>query len=83
MNGRWVELVLFAPLPIILPLPSLPNTLHTMSTELFDYIQAIKPSLGDEQRARVGLLIIHYITLLVSVISWLTNGLDRSLVCIV
>ncbi|KAJ1307608.1 hypothetical protein OPQ81_001703 [Rhizoctonia solani] len=34
-----------------------------MSTELFDYIQAIKPSLGDEKRSRIGLLLIHYITL--------------------
>ncbi|KAJ1307624.1 hypothetical protein OPQ81_001721 [Rhizoctonia solani] len=34
-----------------------------MSTELFDYIKAIKPSLGDEKRSRIGLLLIHYITL--------------------
>ncbi|KAG8723228.1 hypothetical protein FRC11_002520, partial [Ceratobasidium sp. 423] len=34
-----------------------------MSSELFDYIQTIKPSFGDEKRAKVGLLLIHYITL--------------------
>ncbi|KAH7341699.1 hypothetical protein B0J17DRAFT_704270 [Rhizoctonia solani] len=34
-----------------------------MSTELFDYIQAIKPSLGDEKRAKIGLMVMHYITL--------------------
>ncbi|KAG8731436.1 hypothetical protein FRC11_004171 [Ceratobasidium sp. 423] len=31
-------------------------------SELFDFIQAIKPSCGDEKRAKIGLL-IHYITL--------------------
>ncbi|KDN48646.1 hypothetical protein RSAG8_02633, partial [Rhizoctonia solani AG-8 WAC10335] len=34
-----------------------------MSAALFDFIQTIKPSLGDEKRAKIGLLIIHYITL--------------------
>ncbi|KDN48738.1 hypothetical protein RSAG8_02725, partial [Rhizoctonia solani AG-8 WAC10335] len=34
-----------------------------MSAALFDFIQTIKPSLGDEERAKIGLLIIHYITL--------------------
>ncbi|KAH7335585.1 hypothetical protein B0J17DRAFT_720129 [Rhizoctonia solani] len=34
-----------------------------MSTELFDYIQVVKPSLGDAKSAKLGLLIIHYITL--------------------
>ncbi|EUC54589.1 hypothetical protein RSOL_057860 [Rhizoctonia solani AG-3 Rhs1AP] len=34
-----------------------------MSVALFDFIQAIKPSLGDEKRAKIGLLLIHYITL--------------------
>ncbi|KAG8754569.1 hypothetical protein FRC11_006591, partial [Ceratobasidium sp. 423] len=39
-----------------------------MPSELFDFIQAIKPSCGDEKRAKIGLLLIHYITLAVSVI---------------
>ncbi|KAG8751104.1 hypothetical protein FRC11_009722, partial [Ceratobasidium sp. 423] len=34
-----------------------------MSAELFDYLQAIKPSYGDAKRAKVGLILIHYITL--------------------
>ncbi|KDN45638.1 hypothetical protein RSAG8_04722, partial [Rhizoctonia solani AG-8 WAC10335] len=34
-----------------------------MSTELFDYIQLVKPSLSDEKRAKIGLLMMHYITL--------------------
>ncbi|GAB1527072.1 hypothetical protein RhiTH_010247 [Rhizoctonia solani] len=34
-----------------------------MSSELFDYIEAVKPSLGDAKRAKVGLILIHYITL--------------------
>ncbi|KEP50686.1 hypothetical protein V565_075540 [Rhizoctonia solani 123E] len=34
-----------------------------MSVALFDYIQAVKPSFGDEKRAKIGLLLIHYITL--------------------
>ncbi|KAF8671679.1 hypothetical protein RHS04_08165 [Rhizoctonia solani] len=39
-------------------------TLYTnMSSELFDYIEAVKPSLGDAKRAKVGLILIHYITL--------------------
>ena len=51
-----------------------------MSSELLDYIHAVKPSLSDEKRAKIGLLLIHYITLTVSVISWLASRLDRSLV---
>ncbi|KAJ1307691.1 hypothetical protein OPQ81_001782 [Rhizoctonia solani] len=34
-----------------------------MSTELFDYIQAVKPSLGDAERTKISLLLMHYITL--------------------
>ncbi|CAE6483060.1 unnamed protein product [Rhizoctonia solani] len=34
-----------------------------MSTELFDYIQLVKPSLSDEKRAKIGMLVMHYITL--------------------
>ncbi|KAJ1307610.1 hypothetical protein OPQ81_001705 [Rhizoctonia solani] len=34
-----------------------------MSSELLDYIQAVKPSLGDAKRAKIGLLLMHYITL--------------------
>ncbi|CAE6413889.1 unnamed protein product [Rhizoctonia solani] len=34
-----------------------------MSTEFFDFIQVIKPSLGDNQRAKIGLILMHYITL--------------------
>ncbi|EUC54592.1 hypothetical protein RSOL_057890 [Rhizoctonia solani AG-3 Rhs1AP] len=34
-----------------------------MSSELFDYIHAVKPSFSDEKRAKVGLLVMHYITL--------------------
>ncbi|KAG8728771.1 hypothetical protein FRC11_010232, partial [Ceratobasidium sp. 423] len=34
-----------------------------MSSELFDYILDIKPSFDDEKRAKIGLLLIHYMTL--------------------
>ncbi|EUC54532.1 hypothetical protein RSOL_055890 [Rhizoctonia solani AG-3 Rhs1AP] len=34
-----------------------------MSAELFDYIHAVKPSLSDEKRAKIGMLLTHYITL--------------------
>ncbi|CAE6379746.1 unnamed protein product [Rhizoctonia solani] len=34
-----------------------------MSFALFDYIESIKPSFGDDKRAKVGLMIMHYITL--------------------
>ncbi|KDN44167.1 hypothetical protein RSAG8_05640, partial [Rhizoctonia solani AG-8 WAC10335] len=34
-----------------------------MSAELFEYINAVKPSLSDEKRAKLGLLLMHYITL--------------------
>ncbi|KEP46783.1 hypothetical protein V565_181780 [Rhizoctonia solani 123E] len=34
-----------------------------MSAELFDYIHAVKPSLSDEKRAKVSMLLTHYITL--------------------
>ncbi|CCO36633.1 hypothetical protein BN14_10775 [Rhizoctonia solani AG-1 IB] len=34
-----------------------------MSAELFEYIHSVKPSLGDAKRAKVGILLIHYITL--------------------
>ncbi|KDN44176.1 hypothetical protein RSAG8_05649, partial [Rhizoctonia solani AG-8 WAC10335] len=34
-----------------------------MSAELFEYIHAVKPSLSDEKRAKLGLLLMHYITL--------------------
>jgi hypothetical protein len=37
-----------------------------MSSELFEYIHSVKPSLGDAKRAKVGILLIHYITLAVS-----------------
>ncbi|EUC54374.1 hypothetical protein RSOL_043940, partial [Rhizoctonia solani AG-3 Rhs1AP] len=34
-----------------------------MSAELFDYIHAVKPSLSDEKRVKIGMLLTHYITL--------------------
>ncbi|CUA77343.1 hypothetical protein RSOLAG22IIIB_12694 [Rhizoctonia solani] len=34
-----------------------------MSSELFEYIHTVKPSLSDDKTIKVGLLLIHYITL--------------------
>ncbi|CAE6463556.1 unnamed protein product [Rhizoctonia solani] len=50
-----------------------------MSTELFDYIQAVKPSLSDEKRGKIGMLPTSYVAL--ASLHWLCpNGRRPDLV---